>query len=545
MIKQALQHFIVKTDVGPMAWGYRACYAFALSIIVEVLKKQPDIIAVYLISGMVTNGCVAGLSDIDLMIVVKDTQGAKEKVHQCCIGISRWIPIFKDDEQSLYDIEEIKNCHARDDFYLKYKLYVEYKDRGKLLCGTDVLRDLKGLDASQRNECVIGQMTFLWSVFLNNFLMKNRVTDALTKNYFCYKLTADACRAYIFARETQVIFDRKKALADAQSLFGPQHRAHLTTISELGQWRFAGSQSGVVEDTCDFCMDIIQDAVGLIPAIPEPDEEQEAFDNKNFDFESFDFILSDVNKCGIDAFVDLVKERHSQDITSVLVSPMDLLHIKEHMIGVFITLKKNISFNVIKEFTEALKSSQPCPQHLYLYLVTPQTAFCLKGGIYPAFFPLRQLSSTLLYLSTPAAVRWGKPLHYQTGRKIVRDYFWHDFKGSISREIILVGRAINDQHILRESNVDFHLFFWEAIRLKLVEASIDAGKTFIPLSSAQVVRRCRQVEGFNAPWLEEFHGQFKKDLNGFSSDSEFYFSKGMAFLKEIYAEDFSHHYHIQ
>ena len=108
MMKRLLQHFIVKTNIGLLAWMYRACYTIALKGIVHVLKKQPDIVAVYLVGGMAADSYTPGLSDIDLTIIIKDVAGGEQRVRKCCTQISRWIPLLKSIEQNIYRVDEMR-----------------------------------------------------------------------------------------------------------------------------------------------------------------------------------------------------------------------------------------------------------------------------------------------------------------------------------------------------------------------------------------------------------------------------------------------------
>lgn len=537
-MKRLLQYFIVKTDIGPLAWIYRLCYAMALKWIVYVFKKQPEIITIYLISGLAADSCTPGLSDIDLIIIVNNAHGSKEIVRQCFTKISRMVPFLKNNEQGIYTVEEIKQAYTQSNFYLKYKLFTECRKQGRILYGMDFLRDFKELGAGQRNEFIIGQMAFTWMLLLNNFLINNKVSDGLIRNYFCYKLTSYICGAFVSARHNQDIFNRRKALESAVLELDTIRQAHIREMICLMDRRFSGHSSYIFEDTYEFCINTIQDTIRQMPAIPECVEDQEACNLKNYDFASFNFILSDVNKCAVDTFVDEVIKEYAQYITSVLVSPLDLLHIEEQNIGVFITVKKHLPVNILRELVTALKPSRPCPQHLCLYMANSDIAISMDSfdpsQIHSAIFSLRLMSPTLLYLSSPEAVRYGEPLCFQASKKIVLNYFWHDLKGSIAQDKAVIERLINDQHILRASNIEFQSFFWQSIQLNIIENSFNTGDIFIPLSSKQVCQRCRQIEGINLPWLEEFHDQYRKDLNGIPSDSEVYFSQALEVLRKIY-----------
>lgn len=538
MVKRLLQYFIVKTDFWPLGWGYRRYYIFALKRIVHVLKKQPEIVAVYLVSGMASGSYIPGLSDIDLIVIVKDIEGSKNRVQKCYTQLSRVIPLLKKDELGVYSVEEIKQAYIQSNFHLKYKLFTECKKQGKLLFGTDVLRDFGELAPVQRNEFIIGQLANIWSLFLKLFLIKNkRTVDELFRNYSCCKLTSYFCGAFISARFGQDIFNRRKALEYAAPQFDATRQAHIRAVIGLMERRFSGSVSRMVEDTYDFCINTIQDTAGYMPGIPDSDEDKEEFAGAYYDLASLDFILSDANKHTIGLFVDRVKNKYREYITSVLVSPVDLLHIEEQDIGVFLVPQKHIPFEIIKELTAMLETPH-CPQRLNLWVVTSDVSISLNGfdptQIQSALFSLRWRSATFLYLCMPYAVRFGEPLRAATSKKMVMDYLWHDIQSVIAQNKTVIRTLINDQHIRRISNIEFQHLFWYGMQLKLVEDSVGAGKIFIPLSSKQVYRRCLSTEDLCVPWLEKFYNEYIKDLNGAFSDSERFFSQALEVLKEIH-----------
>ena len=535
MLKLLLQNFVVRTNFWPFAPLCRACYAFILKWIVQNLQKEQDIIAIYLVSGMASGDYIPGLSDIDLFIIVKDVEGAKLRVGNRYTQISRMVPLLKNDEQAIVNLADIKRSFVQSGFYFKYKFFTECKKQGKLLYGVDILRDFKELDAAQRNEFIIGQMAFNWSLFLKNFLLKNNITDALILNYFCYKLASDTCKALISARDGKEIFNRRAVLKYALPSFYGERKAHIERITKLAQQKFLGVSGRLLEDTYNFCIETIKETVSFMPGIPLSDEDKQGHQDVYCDLASLDFILSDANRDAIDLFVDRVKSKYTDYISSILVSPVDLLHMEEQNIGIFLVPQKHLPLKVIKELV-AILGSQKCPQNLYLYVVIADIAISLNGfeptHIESAFFPLRWMSATFLYLSTAHAVRFGQPLNYSASKKLVRDYFCEDIRGAIEQDKMDIRRLINDQHILRKENIEFQHLFWYAFRLRSIEGFVNAGKVYLPLSSKQVCQSYDNDRTPDLPWLERFRKEYIKDLNGVPSDSENYFSQALEVLKE-------------
>ena len=166
MSKVTLQKIAVRTNFRPFTWIYRALYAAAIHTIVYVLKRQPGIISIYLVSSLAAGDCVYGLSDIDLVIVVdeeKETKGAVAKVYK---NLSRLIPMLRYDELAVYDRGQIRQNYRQGDLWFKYKLFSGCKKNGKLLYGVDILRDFPEPAGIERNEPILGHLAFLWQLFL-------------------------------------------------------------------------------------------------------------------------------------------------------------------------------------------------------------------------------------------------------------------------------------------------------------------------------------------------------------------------------------------
>ena len=400
---------MVKTNFWPLRWLYHASYFIALRVIVYILKKQPGIVAIYLISSMAVGDTIYGLSDIDLIIIVNDNPKTKWRLERIYRKLCRVIPFLKRDEMGIYSTADIRRSYGQSDLYLKYKFFTECKKQGRLLYGTDILREFNLLGDMERNEFILGQLAFIWSIFLKNFLIGSKTSDTLMRNYVCYKVTSDICKVVISARDNQDLFNRKNALERAAGYFDEPQRLHIERVRALAKSRFTAGIPHLVSDTYDFCMRGIQMAIEDMPPICGYDESGEIVNQAQFEFEGLDLVISEVNRRKIDALAALARDKYKEYIRGVLVSSFDLLHIDEESICVFIAHDGPIPFEAIKEFN-AIIGSGHSPQHLYLYMVNSEMAISLNrfepGQIHSVFFPLQWMQVTALYLSSPFSVIW-------------------------------------------------------------------------------------------------------------------------------------------
>ncbi|MGD0337126.1 MAG: glycosyltransferase, partial [Candidatus Omnitrophota bacterium] len=544
MLKRIIQNFVVKTNYWPFTRFYQAYYTLMLKIIIRRLKKHPEIAAIYLIASSAAGDSIYGLSDIDLIIIVKDNNPeTKWKVAGVYKKLSRFIPILKYDEMGVYGIEEVRRCYRQTDLYLKYKFFTECKKRGKLLYGSDILSEFNELADIQRNEFILGQLAFTWAIFLKNFLNGHKTDNPLLQKYLCYKVTSDTCKAFISTVNNQELFNRKEALERAAEQLDGARKRHVEKIRALAKSGFTMPAPTLLSDTYAFCVRMIETTVEQMPHIRESSVEKQIHTRIDFDFENLDFIVSDDNRRKMQAVVALVREKYREEVRSVLVSPFDLLHndpLDEENICLFIVPQRPLSLEAIMEFN-AVIGENSSPQQLYLYMLTTDMAISLNrfdpGLIHSALFPLEWMDVVLLYLSNRSSVLLGQPLEYDKTRKLVKNYFSQELLDWVSQHEKIVRKPISDQELIRWPAIEFQGFFWHALRLKLLEASRNSERMFIPLSSKQVCRQCRKLTELNSPWLEEFHEEYEKDLNGVPSHSEAYFMQAIALLKKIYNLD--------
>jgi len=537
MLRKIIHHPLLRSNFQRFSWFYKIYYSAALKIIVFVLGKQKEVVSVYLTASLARGDCVYGLSDIDPIVIIEGGSENKVKIEKIYKGLTRWIPILIYEEMGIFTTQEIFTIYKENLFYLQYKLFIECKKTAKLLYGKDILKDVPELDPRHRKEAVLNQMAFIWANLIKNFLINN-AGDIVARNYLYYKFSADSCNAFMLAKDNEKILTRQEALENSKVYLSGSYLAHIEEMQGLSNDGFALGSSDFLQETYNFCFRLMKKTMGLIVGgLYEYSDKYELSERIIFSLESLDIILSDINRQKIETAVDLINIEYREYVESALLSPVDLAHIDERVIGLFIVPKRDIPVEVIKKLNSIIGSNQ-YRQQLYLYILTPDEAVSLNRADfiqpYAVFFLPQTMPLTFLYLTTPATVVLGGPLNCNKNRKVLINYYLQNFSESIGKDRLAILKFINDPNIVRLGNVQFQLFFWQALRLKLVEDYFISDKISMSLSSAQVCRECQNSQLFNFPWLEAFHEEYKKDLNGEPSDSEAYFSGAIALLKNIY-----------
>lgn len=543
MLKGMLQNFVVKTNFWPFPRLYKIYYDAVLKIIIYILKRQKEVLAIYLTSGMATGDYICGLSDIDLILVIEADKENKKKIDKIYKKLSCLIPLLKYDERGIYTIEEIRysyyHGYHKPHIYLKYKLFNinKCKKTGRLLYGRDVLSNFPELDDKRKKESALGYLAFIWSIFMRSFLIEKGLKDMVSQNYLCYKLSADICQAFTLVKDNKEIFNRQRALELCKGYLDKNYIIHIERMQELSKNSFCLNNFSILPDTYNFCLYLLNKTVGYINSLYDDEYDKEGKINGQiyFDSEPPDFMLSDVNKEKINNIVGLIRRKYKEYIQSILLSPFDPADEKD--ICLFIIQRRETPLEIIKELNSIIGLNQ-CHQRLYLHIATPDMVVSLNrselGQLHTALFSPYIKPLNFLFLNTPLSAIYGESLNCNKSKGFLVKFFLHTFPEFIEEYRKEIMKLINNPDIVRISNVDFHLLFWRSLQLKLIKNSAILGKIPVPLSSGQVCQYWNTSQSYKLNWLKEFHDEYKKDLNGIPSNSEVYFSEAIAALKKIY-----------
>ncbi len=531
-MKRTLQKLVVRTNFPPFIWFYRLCYAASLRVAVSILRRQRSLTTAYLISSMAARDIVYGLSDIDLILIIDDERH-KDEVTRAYKRLSRLIPLVKYDEMGLYSLEEVRRRYAqRGELYLKYKLFTECKKQGRLLFGVDILAEFAELEGQERDEYILGQLAFTWSVFLKSFVVAEEPRVGVMRNYLCYKITSDMCKAYVSARWQKEIFNRRDALTYAKDSIDNTQRLQLERVQALARRGFAGEIPGLVDTTFDFCVHIARTAAEHLASLRAPRVDTDL----QLDVEETDLLLAEANVRNIHGMLERIRAGYGQYVRSMIVANRDILYnslLNEHHLCILVIPEAQLPFEAVKGLNASLKAERS-PQQLHLYLLSPPLALSLnrydREQIQASVVPLQWIDRAILqYLCTPTPVVFGKPpMLAAVGKRDLLDW--------VLPSKSIISRFIASNEIVRLSALQFQVFFWEALHLKLLLRAVETGQAVPLISSRQLCRQYKDRLGFDPGWLEGLHDEYRKDLNDLPSATESYFPRAAAALRQLYGD---------
>jgi hypothetical protein len=238
---------------------------------------------------------------------------------------------------------------------------------------------------------------------------------------------------------------------------------------------------------------------------------------------------STANQSRIVEFKKIINEKYQDVIASAAVIPGDILFdsiLDESCVSILISALKHVPLAALRDLSELLEDKDS-PQRLYLYLFYQDFALALnRSDLRRHVFclPSQWMDvGAALYLKTLGG-------HLFSGLNINKK----EILGHFFTDEDVMTRVINDPRIFRLPPVKFQIFFWQAMQLKLSLNAGNSEKAHVSFTSWQVCRRWMNADKIDLSWLETFHNEYQKDLNGLPSDSEKFYSKAVTALKEIY-----------
>jgi hypothetical protein len=217
-----------------------------------------------------------------------------------------------------------------------------------------------------------------------------------------------------------------------------------------------------------------------------------------------------------------------------------LMTINEENVCLFIDTRKPVPLSVIKGLIKIIGWNDG-RQRLYLYQTDKNTGISLNRAdfseldlaiLLPEFLPAvgEDLKDPDLFIQKDGLC-YNMTFKYP---ETIRDEMRKKVERSFSNEKKRVLGFLAHPNMVRLPNIDFQLFFWQALRLRFVEDFVLKGKAPLPLSSEQVCRYWNDHAGLKIEWLDQFHEEYKKDLNNTPSASEIFFNRAISILKELH-----------
>lgn len=193
------------------AWIFGVGYRLAIFFATVVLGRFKSVQALYLCSGCTENDITAGISDVDLQIVIADDSNEKADIERAFRMLSKLtLGVVDFCPSRVYTVETLEHrWHTAPAWQYRYKEAATY---WRLLYGRDVIAALAPLTEAQRRTSCYVEMNRWWLFFFEHLLESDDSKDDLVmRNVICFKAVSELLKLKIELESRQVL-TRKQAL---------------------------------------------------------------------------------------------------------------------------------------------------------------------------------------------------------------------------------------------------------------------------------------------------------------------------------------------
>lgn len=505
------------------------------------LRQVDGVVAIYLRRGAAKGEIIYGLSDIDLVVLVKDedndpkSQLTKQKVRTTYGRLSRFIPLLGSEERELgvYSFAELMRLYNDYDFYRHW--FNEGKYTWKLLFGKDVVESLPQLEDSELYLPVTEELK-VWWLHLNKEFTPGFREPLFKRKYLWYKAISEASKVYLFVCCRKNIQSREAALCEIKSYLPNEHHWHIDRIRDYPKQ--LNSKEDLTSNELlklfitignetyrEMERKVYGDEKGRMAILHIPCS-NELIVNPNLAnlLKKFDISIRDELEPYLEQIALIPQVEFDVDILNN--SDIDSFHL--------VLVQKNlIPVETLKKVHSLLGQSLH-PQNIEPFMVVDgRIAFslqlnkphhCIKSlKTSPLFFSL--LSTSTPRLLENSLEEFSRDIHC---------YLPPDtFVKTIRKRAAKIDVIISDKNVYKVKTLDLLKFFWAAARTKLLVRSLETDGIHIPLTSRQILDMLLKSFPEDSEWLNRLYIEYIKELRGEENESYRFFSKALEFLNRI------------
>jgi predicted nucleotidyltransferase len=533
-----IQCLVVSTSFPPFNFIYRKIYEFSVAIATALLRREARVMTIYLRRGVAEDEITYGLSDIDLLVLVRDEEDylTKVKIRSIYNRLSLFIPLYGniDTELGIYSISEFISLYH--DHNLHRYRFNEGKYSWKLLFGEDILKALPELDNTELYLSATEELKVWWrflGVEINPALNQPR----FQRKYLWYKAISETAKVYLFIRQGKKIRRREEALNEIKQYMPAEYNDLFETVQryygKLNSQKEAGLLS-LLEMFVYLVSKTYEEAAVKIFAgktgkrakfhLPDPaelskspglsdslvaftadlQEELKTCCNGISVIPQLEFDHDTLNNLDIDSFYLVFFNRNTM--------PLELLRKIYSYFGQNRSPRKIEPFIVFQDKVAfSLRENRP-----YTSIKTP--------WINPEFFSLAYASKKP-FLGDIVFDTEMKPIHCNLPTCL--------FEESILKRVLKIDQTVTDRNIRKVKMPELLRFFWAAARTKLLAHALESEEIFIPLTSRQILQRLLESYPGDVDWLKDLHEEYNREISGAEGEAFRHVDRALDFIKRM------------
>ena len=540
-LKEFIQRLIVYTSFPPLTYLYKIFYSVSIAITALFLKNLEGVVAIYLRRTGATGDIVYGLSDIDLLILIKDeaedskSNVIKETIMKTYDRLSKFIILLGNKEQELgiYSISEFYKLFTDYPFYT-YR-FNDGRYTWRLLHGRDIVTELPPIEKNKLYLSSLEELKVWWD-FLRSELTGEYSPPRFKKKYLWYKAISEAAKIYLLINGDTAIHSRNTALCKIKRYLSREQCLMIEKIAKYPKHLNARDDLDVNDLTRLFMTLVAQihsniehkpsfntgDRTAVIP----PPGSNALIMNQSitdliskFDHEIRYELLPYLEHIALIPQVEF-------EVNSLMNSDIDSFYL-------VLVQKSYIPIEKLRK-VQSLFGQNLNPQNVEPFLVTDEsTAFslqknephhCIKSiKTSPLFFAL--LSGNMDSSSQNVAGDEPQVIHFPASFETI--------ESTIRRRVTEIKTLAADKDIFKMKSFEFLKFFWGSARAILLAHYFKDCEISIPITSRQILDALIRHLPAEAIWLKALHMEYTKELLGEENQSYRYFHNAVVLLNQL------------
>jgi len=529
-LRERLQRFVLRTQVPPFVWLYRAVYALALRLTVRWLRRIEGVRAIYLRRGLAGPDPIFGLSDIDLLVLVEDEDDrARARVGYHYDLLRQVVPMLAAGELGLYTPSQLRLLHDRVPFYRAR--FDRGREEWRRLWGEDLFVHLPPAAVDGRNLAV-WELSPSW-YYLSKELVSPDGRPGFERRYVIFKMIADACRAALIVSGGAPGMSRLEAIT-AGGREWPEVREALEVLRGWRAGRFTSGRIDV-DSLIRAWRAVASRALAAIPGetghpvrlrvrAPQPL-------GPLLSEEAVEVVVRALSGLpGIERAV-LVPRLSFEQVSEVALDPSAHSGATVDAFDLLLVGSEMPPARRVRRFNRTLA---PIGDTVVPYLWTGGMGFALRPTQGRPVLFARQQPEMTAWLETARTLRPG--LGVAAEIEVSRVLSPPDALEERARSLLEMA-ASEDACCLPVS--EFFALFWEAGRAACVAAGARQGRACVPATSSQVLADLSELAPGEAGELETVHREYLLELEGDPSEAVRYVGWSRAFVRRLGEQLFS------